>query len=214
MDSIRITWLGHACFKLTCGKHSVVIDPYRDVPGYPPLVCSAGRVYASHTHHDDHGYFEAVDIVKESGESPFKVETIDCFHDDKQGSLRGKNRITIFEAAGVRIAHFGDLGHMLSRDIIDRLKGIDVAMLPVGGYYTIDGPQAYEIMMAIDPKITIPMHYRKGALGFDVLSGPDEFSDLVNDRKVITSSSNFLEISGGNPEKSVVLLTFKGPENE
>lgn len=208
MDKIRLTWLGHSCFKIEYGGNTAVIDPYKDVPGYPSLSCSAGAVYTSHDH-DDHGYTQAVRLVKEEGESPFKVTTINCFHDGERGALRGENRITVFEAGEIKIAHFGDLGHPLSADMTKKLKGLNVALIPVGGYYTIDGAQAYDVMKAIDPDVTIPMHYRKGQYGFDVISGPEEFLDLISDRKIEKSELDHIEI-GASEEKRVVLLTFKG----
>ena len=204
---ISLTWLGHSCFKLECEGHSAVIDPYREVQGYPELHAEAGEVYKSHDH-DDHGWLQAVTLVEEAGPSPFKVSTIPCFHDEKQGALRGENLITIFEAAGIRIAHFGDIGHRLPEDVLDSLKGLDAALIPGGGFYTIDGPEAFALMEAIDPTVTIPMHFRRGQYGFDVISEPERFTELVKDRPVIQSDSNRIVIDG-QAEKSVVVLKFQ-----
>ena len=41
------------------------------------------------------------------------------------------------------------------------LHNIDVAMLPIGGTYTMDLNEAAEAANAIGAKITVPMHYRK-----------------------------------------------------
>ncbi len=95
-DRIKLTWHGHSCFKIEAKGHSAVIDPYTGVPGYPELSLSAGEVYTSHDH-DDHGWVRAVRIEDEPGESPFKVTTVDCFHDPEGGALRGGNKITVFE---------------------------------------------------------------------------------------------------------------------
>lgn len=180
MEDLRIIWHGHACFEFVCGERSAVIDPYREVPGYPALALEAGEIYASHSHHDDHGYFEAVKIIAQPGKSPFKVTTVDTFHDPEGGALRGKNKITVIEAGGVRLAHFGDLGHELSAEQLEAIKGIDIAMIPVGGFYTIDGIQAAELAGKIDAKIVIPMHYRRNGRGFDVISEPDVFLDALD----------------------------------
>lgn len=204
---IKITWLGHSCFKFEAGGHSIVIDPYTGVPGYPALETEAGSVLTSHDH-ADHSFTEAVRIVDEAGEDPFTVSTIDCWHDDKHGSLRGPNRITIFEAGGVRIAHFGDVGEKLSDDVISGLKGLDAAMIPAGGYYTIDGRQAAELMKAVDPAVTIPMHYRWDGHGYDEISEVNEFVDAVTDRPVIMSDGNSLEIRPGKKDKRVAVLSF------
>jgi len=37
-----------------------------------------------------------------------------------------------------------------------------------GGVYTIDYKGAVEVMKLVNPKITIPMHYKTPALSFDV----------------------------------------------
>lgn len=210
--TIRLTWLGHSCFRLECGGHSAVIDPYREVQGYPPLYTEAGEVFKSHDH-DDHGWLEAVRLVEEPGDSPFRVHTEPCFHDEKQGTLRGDNLITIFEAEGLKIAHFGDIGHQPDEELARRLQGLDAALIPVGGFYTIDGREAWELMKTIDPKVTIPMHYRRGPYGFDVISGPEVFTDLVTDRPVVESDGNSIDITADS-EKSVVVLRFSGSDHE
>lgn len=205
---IRLTWLGHSCFRLECAGHSAVIDPYREVQGYPPLRAEAGEVFKSHDH-DDHGWLQAVTLAVEPGPSPFKVSTEKCFHDEKQGALRGSNLITIFEAEGLKIAHFGDIGHQPDPELAERLKGLDAALIPVGGFYTIDGAGAYELMKTIDPKVTIPMHFRRGKYGFDVISEPEAFTSLVKDRPVVEADTDSVEISAAS-EKSVVVLKFMG----
>ena len=206
--AIRLTWLGHSCFKLECGGHSAVIDPYREVPGYPPLRVEAGEVFKSHDH-DDHGWVQAVSLVEEPGDSPFRVHTEACWHDEKKGALRGSNLITIFEAEGLKIAHFGDIGHQPDPALAERLKGLDAALIPVGGFFTIDGKEAFKLMETIDPKVTILMHFRRGGRGFVVISGPEVFTGLVKDRPVLEAETDTVEISGDS-EKSVVVLEFMG----
>ena len=180
MEDLKITWKGHACFEFACGEHTAVIDPYREVPGYPALELEAGEVYASHDH-DDHGYFGAVKIVAQPGKSPFKVTTVDTFHDPEGGALRGKNKITFIEAGGVRLAHFGDLGHDLSDEQLEAVKGADIIMIPVGGFYTIDGVQAARIAEETGARLIIPMHFRLGDRGFDVIDTPDTFMNALSD---------------------------------
>ena len=206
-DRVKITWFGHACFKLECGRHSIVIDPYKEVPGYPELSLQAGAVFCSHTHHDDHGYVEAVKIVEEPGESPFSVSAVDCFHDPEGGTLRGKNKILIIEAAGKRIAHFGDLGHLLSEEQIQAVGACDVILIPVGGYYTIGAAAAKQVVDAVDPTVVIPMHYRKGNVGFDVLTERGDFLDLCTDRTIVSMDGSVFEVDDSE-ERRVVVLEF------
>ncbi len=203
---LKITWLGHSCFKFEYQGHTAVIDPYMDyIPGLPKLQVEAGEVYASHTQHEDHGYFEAVTIVKEDGESPFNISTLECFHDEEEGALRGKNNIIIFDIGGKKLVHCGDLGHMLSEKQIDVIKDCDVLMIPIGGFYTIEPDIAHAIMLAIDPKVTIPMHYRVGDVGFPVLKEPKSFTDLVMDRRVEWAENSVLEVEDWKHHKVVIL---------
>lgn len=208
---IKVTWFGHSCFRLECEGHSIVIDPYKGVPGYPELHLTAGLALKSHDH-GDHSYLKAVEIIEEAGTSPFQIQTVDCWHDDQQGTLRGANKITIFEAEGVKVAHFGDIGQQLDEDVLDRLKGLDAALIPVGGFYTIDGTAAVELVNAINPAVTIPMHYRWGNHGFNEISEVTVFTDGIHDRPVIHSESTSIEIGHGTRDRSVVLLRCEGTE--
>ena len=190
MKELLITWLGHACFQLRCGDTTVVIDPYREVPGYPALHTEADAVFASHTQHDDHGYFDAVALSGKDSTEPFTVHTIQVFHDDQGGALRGENRITIFEAEGFRIAHLGDLGHMLSREQLVRLSDLDVLRIPVGSVFTIDGVQAAKLAEQIGAKLVLPMHFRKDGLGYEVIDGPETFWNALPDCFVRIKAEN------------------------
>jgi len=94
------------------------------------------------------------------------------FHDAKQGTVRGKNTIYVIEADGLRLAHFGDLGHTLSDDLINEIGSIDVLMIPVGGGNLTIGPkEATEIVGKIDPYFIIPMHYATPGLNPQIFAG-------------------------------------------
>ena len=169
-----IRWNGHSCFTIQSGDYTLVIDPYTKVKGHKELNLTANSVYASHGHFD-HNYFEAVRLVGHAGDEPFNVRTIPCFHDECEGAKRGNNLIHIFSAEGLNAVHLGDLGHLLSPGQAEEIGPCDVLMIPVGGYYTIDGDEAYEVCEQLKPRIIIPMHYRHGEYGFDEISGTDVF---------------------------------------
>ncbi|MBQ8974693.1 MAG: MBL fold metallo-hydrolase, partial [Oscillospiraceae bacterium] len=139
---MKITWLGHACWRIEDGGYSVVIDPFSpgSVPGYPDVSAAADAVYCSHDH-GDHNCKAAVSIV-DSGAYPFEVKTVPSWHDDKGGTLRGYNIIHIFDAGFMRVVHLGDLGHTLSDEQLSAIGTPDVLMIPVGGFYTIDAQTA------------------------------------------------------------------------
>ena len=175
--SAKITWVGHACFKIEKDGFAVVTDPYEDgsVPGLRPVREQANLVLASH----EHGDHNARQLVKvEEADCPFTITQIATWHDEVKGAKRGPNTIYILEAEGLRIAHLGDLGCDLEEAQIAQLKGLDVCMIPVGGFYTIDGLQAAELVKKLQPKVAVPMHFRDDAagFGFDVISEADVFA--------------------------------------
>ena len=175
---MKITWIGHACFKVEHDEASVVLDPYSDgsVPGLLPVREQAGMVLCSHGH-GDHNAAGNVEITGEPGEG-FKITKIDTYHDDKKGKLRGRNIIHILEKEPWKIVHFGDIGCPLTPEQADLLKGADVVMIPVGGYYTVDAQEAAQIVRAISPKLIIPMHFRGESFGFDVISTVEPFAAM------------------------------------
>ena len=62
-----------------------------------------------------------------------------------QGAKRGKNKIYIIDDGTNSVAHLGDLGCELTKEQINELENLDCIMVPVGGYYTIDGKQAADL---------------------------------------------------------------------
>lgn len=199
---MRITWLGHSCFRLESGGSSLVIDPYSDgaVPGLAPLRAMADAVCCSHDHRD-HG---ASDRIERTGRPcTLTVETISCFHDDKLGLLRGKNRIHIVSDGEVRAAHLGDLGHKPNKAALEKLRGVDALLIPVGGYYTIDAETAAQVCEMIGARVVIPMHYRLGTMGYDVITELSAFTKLRAD--VVAYDTNTFDLSPQTPAQTAVL---------
>ena len=187
---MKITWIGHSCFKIESAGYAIITDPYEDgyVPGLKPLRERADMVLCSHEH-GDHNARNLIKI-KEGQKCPFTVETIDTWHDEVQGKKRGPNTIHILEAEGIRVAHMGDLGCELEDEQIQRLQNLDICLIPVGGHFTIDGKQAAELIQVIKPRLVIPMHYRDDAAGFGfaVISQVDEFTECMSDVHELNSS--------------------------
>ena len=173
MEAVKIEYLGHACFRLSYAGQRIVLDPYADgqIPGCPNLRTEAEFVYCSHQH-DDHNAVETVRL-HDGGAPRFTVTELETDHDDAGGSLRGRNTVRVFDFDGIRVAHFGDLGRMLTEAEFEALQGLDCALLPVGGFYTIDAATAAKIAQRLQPRLIIPMHYRTETSGFDVLADID-----------------------------------------
>lgn len=166
--------MGHSCFSVKTDEGTrVVTDPYDATVGYPAPVGEADVVTISHDHFD-HNCFEPLKpkrVIREAGEyvvDDVKITGIPCFHDDEAGAKRGKNLIFVIEADGKRIAHLGDLGHMLSKEQADALGRLDVLLVPVGGVYTLTGEQAAELTEMLKPEAVVPMHYANEWCRFDI----------------------------------------------
>lgn len=170
-----IKYTGHSCFKIRDNEsgYSIVLDPYKpgSVNGYRAIKDSASEVLCSHKH-DDHYGAECI-VLEPKEESPYEVKWIDTFHDPEKGALRGSNRIHIIthKKSGEKLVHYGDVGEKLDELLSDEnlalLKDADVALVPVGGVYTYDRDTALDLIERTSPKLTVPMHYRSEAYGFD-----------------------------------------------
>lgn len=181
---VNITYHGHACFTLEANGYRTVIDPYMHgmVDGLPELALEAEAVYCSHGH-ADHNFVEAVTICSTEKEAPYTLEAVESVHDNQGGSLRGKNVVHIFTFGDLRIAHLGDQGCIPEGELLEKLRGVDCLLIPVGGVYTIDPVAAKKTVDQIAPTVTIPMHYRTDSTGFDVLSHLNDFTNQFPDVK-------------------------------
>ena len=169
--------IGHAEFLITLESgFRIVTDPFDASVGYPVPSLEADGVLVSH-HHHDHDTVENIaghpQVIDYAGLHTFapdvKVTGILADHDDASGAKRGKTLLFLLEAEGLRVVHLGDLGCRLTEEQIEKLQDLDVLMIPVGGYFTIDSLQAAKIVRYLKPRIRIPMHYHEGDLGYEVL---------------------------------------------
>ena len=203
---MKLTWLGHSCFAVESGGYRVVLDPYY-VESYPPLHTSANEVLCSH-HHRDHAFVEAVSLTPRK-DSPFTVQTVETFHDDKGGTLRGTNTVHVLAAEGLRVVHLGDLGHELSGEQLAPLRGCDALLIPIGGFYTIDAETAKRVADAIAPRVIVPMHYRHGSHGYDVTATVEDFLRLYPADEVHCLDGSSFELTPDAP-RGVIVPRFMG----
>ena len=94
----------------------------------------------------------------------------------------------------------GGKGHVLIKHLLDaeqvaQIQHCDVLLVPVGGTYTLDVRTAKQVADTVAPRIVIPMHYRKGEMGFDVLQTLDEFTAQYDAQSVHYLSTNTVELS-------------------
>ena len=188
-----IQHIGHSEFLLTLESgFRIVTDPYDTSTGYPVQEIEADGVLVSHHHHDH----DAVDnisghpqIIDYAGVHTFapgiRATGILSDHDNAGGSKRGKNLIFLLEAEGLRIVHLGDLGCPLDLSQLEALGDVDLLMIPVGGFYTIDAAQAMEVIHQLDPRIILPMHYKTEYNADWPIAPVDDFISLFDSSSVL-----------------------------
>jgi len=172
-----ITWLGHASFKIVAPEGTIYIDPWKLEDGEP-----ADLILITHDHYD---HFSADDVKKirkadttivttatvaaklqgdvktiKAGEEltvkGIRIEAVPAYNPHKNFHPKSAGGVGfIITAGGRRIYHAGDT------DIIPEMANIkaDVALLPVGGKYTMTASEAAQAANMIKPKVAVPMHW-------------------------------------------------------
>lgn len=166
-----IIWYGHSFFeikdKANGKKLTLAIDPFNESIGLKPKKIRADILLLSHYHHD-HSNKKIVEgkpfLIDTPGEyevKGVKIRGIPSFHDKLKGEKRGKNTIFKIELGRIKICHLGDFGeNEISPEKLEDIFGIDILLIPIGGNLTISGKEAAGIVKQIEPRITIPMHYK------------------------------------------------------
>lgn len=184
---MKIKWYGHAAFLITTAKGMrIIIDPYQSgafggALSYGKITDEADIVLSSHDH-DDHNYTKDIKgkftYINKQGvfeEKGIKIRSIPTFHDQSKGSERGKNLIFTIDADDIRLAHAGDLGHLLDAAAVKEIGKVDILLIPIGGFYTIDVKEAGKVVEDLKPLVTIPMHYKTQRCDFPI-STVEEFT--------------------------------------
>lgn len=179
---MEIKYLGHSSFLIKTKTTKIVTDPFDpDMIGLKFPKTEADVVTISHQH-KDHNQFKNVsgvngvdpliiDMPGEFEKMGVRIFGFQSFHDKMQGSERGENILYKFELEGLSILHCGDLGVIPEESFLETIGEVDILMLPVGGIYTIDSEEAFQLVKKIEPAIVIPMHYGSGKL-----AGVSEFT--------------------------------------
>ncbi len=193
---MRITWIGHACFFIEAPEGRIVTDPFAEEMPYAFPKLEADLVTVSHDHFD-HNAADRVGgaplVVRAIGTfeiSGISFEGIPGFHDDEGGAARGENILYAFTLDGMRIAHLGDLGALLSDEQQAALSGVEILFIPVGGNYTIDAKQAASIIGDLpSARLVIPMHFKTAAIADWPIATVEEFESLMDNVRRIGAST-------------------------
>lgn len=167
---MEIKYFGHSCFLLRDKNATLLIDPFSPEVGLklPRIATDIVTVTHDHYDHNNTGIVQAKMreepfIIKGPGEyevSGVSIFGVATYHDNSLGKERGRNTIYIIIMDGIRLAHLGDLGHILTDEQLEEVNGVDILFIPTGGIYTLDAKEAVEVIGQIEPRIVIPMHYQ------------------------------------------------------
>jgi len=179
---IVVKWLGHASFQIKVNGKNIYIDPYEG-----EYKEKADLLLVTHSHYDHCDASKIKKVLKddtvilcpadcaskisgnvrvlEPGEKTqvddIIVEAVHAYNYKRFRSPgnpfhpKGFGLGYIITVGGKRIYHAGDTDFIPE---MKNLKNISLALLPSGGTYTMDNPEAAEAALAIKPEIAIPMH--------------------------------------------------------
>jgi len=84
----------------------------------------------------------------------------------------------VIEVDGKKIYHSGDTGLTMEMELL-AAENITAALLPIGGYYTMDIDDAVRAVKMVKPQIAVPMHYDTFP---KIKADPEEFARKVRDQ--------------------------------
>jgi L-ascorbate metabolism protein UlaG (beta-lactamase superfamily) len=210
---MQIIWYGHSCFlvKTSIGKR-ILIDPFNTSIGYDNNFPKCDLITISHNHFDSshlNKFNSNTKVINNVGffdMISFSVEGFNSFHDKYNGLKRGTNIIYTLKSDNYSICHLGHIGHIPSPLILDKLKNIDILLIPIGGHFTLDGFEAAKLCKLISPKYIIPMHYKTNKTSL-YLDDPKNF--IISMKHIRKINSNVLSIKDLNSirEHECILLT-------
>jgi L-ascorbate metabolism protein UlaG (beta-lactamase superfamily) len=169
-----IEFFGHNFFQITSARGTKIItDPV--APGFYPTPEVAPHAITVGREHPNHNYVQIARNkpvilrgLSNYGAEWSKISTtvgdvliysVPIYQQQFGNALKGA--AFVFDLGTLCIAHLGDLSHKLTEEQVKAFGKVDIAMIPIGGTFTMPPDTAREVLGQLKPKIAIPMHYRE-----------------------------------------------------
>jgi L-ascorbate metabolism protein UlaG (beta-lactamase superfamily) len=227
-DQPTITWYGHSCFLITTSQNTKILtDPVDKWNCCIPKDCIPDVVTVSHNH-ADHNAVKAVSGkpklifgIDKNGRQPFQkfVQADENVKDVKIYNVSSNhfppkhspalNSIFIFEFDGIRIAHLGDIGLVMTEAQVKKIGPIDILMIPVGGEYTVSLAEVDKIIMQLRPRMAvIPMHYKTDTIHF-LPHSVDDFIRGKDNVERIAGNTYRIDLTNRGESMKYIILNIK-----
>jgi L-ascorbate metabolism protein UlaG (beta-lactamase superfamily) len=168
-----VEYFGHSFFQLTTRQGTkIVMDPL--APGRYPTPSIAPDVITVGREHPNHNYVQLAQgnpiilrgLTNHGAEwnrvstrvGEVSISSVPIYQKGVLGNDKGA--AFVFDLGRLCIVHLGDLSHTLRPEQLHQIGSVDVALIPIGGVYTMGPETAREVLQQLNPKIAIPMHYR------------------------------------------------------
>ncbi len=203
---MKVEFLGHACFLITddCNR-KILIDPFltgNTLASTTANEVEADFIFITHNHGDHIG--DALDIAKRTGATVYGVvELVETVLSPAgvsvgMGNIGGRQATSfgsvkytpaihgsgipgglacgyLFEIDGKKIYHAGDTALARDMELLAK-ETVDLALLPIGGVFTMGPEDAVQAVNMIKPKRVVPMHYNTFPA---IVQQPEEFKQMV-----------------------------------
>ena len=208
--ALTLRWLGHAGFKICYENTIIYIDPWK----LKKTQHDADLILVSHSHFDHYSPDDiekisksetkltaSTDVItrqktgqaltpgKNIDSDGVRIEGVPAYNPQKQFHPKSNNWLGfVVEVGGKRIYYAGDTD--LTEEM-EALNDIDIALLPVGGTYTMDAKQAADATGYIKPELAIPYHW--GDIVGD-RNDAEKFSELAQCDVKILAAGQTLDV--------------------
>jgi L-ascorbate metabolism protein UlaG (beta-lactamase superfamily) len=209
---IRITWYGHACFRLETRTTSLVTDPYTPaLAGLEPVPQPADAVVMSSALDEAHScaamvpgspaVFNALELVgrRTAILDGVVAEAVAASEGSERPDDPKANALYRLELDGIAVCHMGDVGTPLAEEQLAPFRGrVDVLLALAGGGLTIALPDLGAAIADLRPAVVVPMHYATPSLRYRC--GPvEDFLAAYDPEQVVRHDSSTLELDAVQP---------------